>query len=78
MGVLHGDYPWRITVPDIKPLSVTVPVASHLTGVCKSRIWEWIRDKRVDAFMLDGRRVIDYGSLERIVEGAKNASKVAS
>jgi len=52
---------------ELEPLSVTVMQAKRLSGLGLSKIWQLIGDGRLESKRLDGRRMISYQSLKRLV-----------
>jgi hypothetical protein len=52
---------------ELEPLSVTVMQAKRLSGLGLSKIWQLIGDGRLESKRLDGRRMISYASLKRLL-----------
>jgi hypothetical protein len=50
-----------------KPLTVAVPTACTLTGLGPTKIWTLIKKGRLDVVRLDGRTLIKFPSLERLL-----------
>jgi len=51
----------------LKPLSVTVNTACALTGLGPTKIWSLIKEKRLEVKRLDGRTLIKFPSLEKLL-----------
>ena len=54
-------------IASAKPLSITVKMACTLTGLGATKIWQLIRDGRLDVVRLDKRTLIKFPSLERLL-----------
>jgi excisionase family DNA binding protein len=52
----------------LKPLAVPVNTASDLLGVGNTKMWELIKDGRVQTISIGRRRLVIYDSLERLVK----------
>src|SRR5260370_18798429 len=50
-----------------RPLTVTVKTACALTGLGATKVWQLIRDGRLDVVRLDKRTLIKFPSLERLL-----------
>lgn len=49
------------------PVSYRVPRAAELIGVSERRMWDMVRDRRIESFMAEGRRLISRRALEEYV-----------
>ena len=61
---------------DIRPLAVSVRTACALLGVGNTKMWELIRNSHVDTIRVGRKRLVVYGSLEKLVEPS-NAGRPA-
>lgn len=50
-----------------KPLSVSVKTACALVGIGNTKMWELIKDGRVETVTIGRKRLVLYGSLEKLV-----------
>lgn len=53
-----------------KPLAVSVKKACHILDVGHTKMWELIRDHRVETVMIGRKRLVIYTSLEALIEHA--------
>lgn len=53
-----------------KPLAVTVSIALNLTGIGRTKLYQLIDNGAVESIMIGRRRLINYASLERLVNNA--------
>jgi hypothetical protein len=51
----------------LKPLSLTVKATCALTGLGPTKVWELIRDGRLEVARIDGRTLVKYPSVERLL-----------
>jgi hypothetical protein len=51
----------------LRPLAVSVSIARRLMGLGYTKIWEMIREKRLDVVRIDRRTLILYHSIERLL-----------
>ncbi len=63
------DRDWLDGLP-AEPISVRIPVASRLTGLSRSRIFELIQSGDLESVKLGKARLILFRSLKRLIEGA--------
>lgn len=54
----------------LKPVSVSIPDASKLTGLSRSRLYELIGDGTLQTKKIGKRRLVPYAALERLIEAA--------
>jgi hypothetical protein len=52
---------------ETKPLSVTIPQASHLTGLGRTKLYELMNLGKIETVAVGRRKLIIYGSLERLI-----------
>lgn len=57
--------------PGMKPLAVSVKTGRALIGVGHTKIWELIKDGRLETFRIGRKRLIVYASLEKLVNRPK-------
>ena len=65
---------WFGSVPlnlPIEPLTVRIPVAIHLTGIGRSKIYELIKAGRLDTVKVGASTLVTVASLRRLVEKQK-------
>jgi hypothetical protein len=60
--VIHRD----VSQP-IKPLAVSVKTACSLMEIGNTKMWELIREGRVQTAVLGRKRLVIYGSLEKLL-----------
>jgi hypothetical protein len=58
----------------IRPLTVSPREAYELSGICLANIWKHIASGRLRSKKVDGRRLIDFDSLEQLVLGEEEAA----
>jgi excisionase family DNA binding protein len=58
---------------DIKPLTVTIPDATRMVGLSRSRIYELLGEGRLQSRKIGRRRLIVVQSLERLVDESQAA-----
>jgi hypothetical protein len=56
-----------------KPLTVTVRTARKLSGLGNTKIWELIKQRKLDTVSIGRRRLIVYASLERLLSSEADA-----
>jgi excisionase family DNA binding protein len=54
-------------VEAIKPIAVTIPTATAISGLSRTKIYRLIGDGRLDAIRIDGRRLVRFESIERLL-----------
>lgn len=59
-----------VTLP-IEPLTVRIPVAVHLTGIGRSKIYELIKGGKLDTVKVGASTLVTVASLRRLVEKQK-------
>jgi excisionase family DNA binding protein len=64
------DHSIENSVPLQKPLAVTVPIALNLTGIGRTKLYQLIDNGAVESIRIGRRRLINYASLERLVNNA--------
>ena len=57
-----------------KPITVTVSNARKLSGIGNTKIWELIRDKKLDSVTVGRRRLVVLASLERLLSPKVDAA----
>jgi hypothetical protein len=57
----------RLSDGAAKPLTVTVNTTCALTGLGPTKIWTLIKEGRLDVVRLDGRTLVKFPSLERLL-----------
>jgi len=57
-----------------KPITVSVRSAQEMLGLGHTRIYELIRDKKLDSVLIGKRRLIEVASIERLVEQSRQAA----
>jgi excisionase family DNA binding protein len=50
----------------LKPLTVTVPVALHITGLGRTKFYQLLEDGTIKSITIGRRRLINFASLERL------------
>jgi hypothetical protein len=55
----------------MKPLAVPVKTARGLLGIGNTKMWELIKDHRVDTIRIGRKRLVVYDSLEKLVKHSK-------
>jgi hypothetical protein len=50
-----------------RPLTVTIDTARKLSGLGSTKIWELIKDRKLDTVSIGRRRLIVYASLQRLL-----------
>jgi hypothetical protein len=55
----------------LKPITVTIPVAIALSGIGKTKFYELMADGRIKTLQIDGKRLVNYASLEALLLGEK-------
>jgi hypothetical protein len=51
----------------LKPLALTVKATCMLTGLGPTKVWGLIRDGRLEVARVDGRTLVIYTSVERLL-----------
>jgi hypothetical protein len=57
----------RLAGAGLKPLSLTVKSTCALTGLGPTKVWELIRDGRLEVARIDGRTLVLYPSVQRLL-----------
>jgi excisionase family DNA binding protein len=61
---------------DTKPLTVTVETVCALTGLGLTKVWQLIRDGKLEVTRIGNRTLVRYASLERLLDdGARHPSR---
>lgn len=60
----------------IKPLAVRVSVAEQISGLSRTTIYQKIRDKKLRLHRVDGRSLVNFSDLEKLVFGDDGAGVV--
>lgn len=50
----------------LRPLTITVPATCAVTGLGATKIWQLIRDGRLEVVRVDGRTLVKFSSVERL------------
>jgi excisionase family DNA binding protein len=50
----------------LKPLTVTVPVALHITGLGRTKLYQLLDDGTIKSVFVGRRRLINFASLEQL------------
>jgi len=56
-----------VTPPELEPLSVSPKRAAELTGACLATVHDWLRQGLVESTLVNGRRLVNYASLKKLV-----------
>jgi excisionase family DNA binding protein len=56
----------------LKPLTLTVKAACIVTGLGATKVWELIRDGRLEVARVDGRTLVRFSSIERLLSPDQN------
>ena len=67
-GLSREERKTHRTSGGMKPLAVPVPTASKLLGVGNTKMWELIKDGRVETMSIDRWRLVIFASLEKLVK----------
>jgi excisionase family DNA binding protein len=51
----------------LKPLTLTVKATCALTGLGPTKVWQLIRDGRLEVVRVDGRTLVKFPSVERLL-----------
>jgi excisionase family DNA binding protein len=62
----------RLAGAGLKPLSLTVKATCALTGLGPTKVWELIRDGRLEVARVDGRTLVRFSSIERLLSPDQN------
>jgi excisionase family DNA binding protein len=54
-------------------LTLTVKNTCRVTGLGQTKVWQLIRDGRLDVVRIDGRTLVKFPSLERLLQLEKDA-----
>lgn len=57
-----------------KPLAVTIGTARKLSGLGNTKIWELIKDRKLNTVSVGRRRLVVYASLERLLSPEAGAT----
>jgi excisionase family DNA binding protein len=55
----------------LKPVAVSVSSAVSLTGLSRTKLYKLIDDGRLEAVRVDGRRLVLFESIERLLAPAE-------
>jgi hypothetical protein len=50
-----------------KPLTVTIATARRLSGLGYTKLWQLIKDRKLETVSVGRRRLVVYASLERLL-----------
>jgi hypothetical protein len=56
----------------LKPLTLTVKATCMVTGLGPTKVWGLIRDGRLEVTRVDGRTLVKFGSVERLLSPDQN------
>jgi hypothetical protein len=51
----------------LKPLALTVKATCMVTGLGPTKVWQLIRDGRLEVVRVDGRTLVRFSSVERLL-----------
>ena len=57
-----------------RPLTVSVKRARELLDVSHTTVWKLISEKRLDTVQFGSKRLVLFSSLERLIDGLRDAS----
>jgi hypothetical protein len=57
-----NHFPWRD-----RPITVTIRRARELSGLGNTKIWELIKEKRLEVVRIDRRTLVRMNSLEKLL-----------
>jgi hypothetical protein len=58
-------------------LTLSVKSTCRMTGLGQTKVWELIRDGRLEVVRIDGRTLVKFHSLARLLSLEKNAAEEA-
>jgi len=61
-------------VPFLERLSCSVLEVEKATNISRARLYEWIKDGRLESRKSGGRRVVLLRSLKQLIEGEQSTS----
>ena len=61
----------------LKPLTLTVKATCLMTGLGQTKVWELIRDGRLEVARVDGRTLVKYPSVERLLSPDQSKKRSA-
>jgi hypothetical protein len=67
VNVMTDDRTTNVSASSMKPLSVPVKTARELLGIGNTKMWELIKEQRVQTITLGRRRLVVYASLEKLI-----------
>lgn len=59
--------------PPVEPISVRIPEAVRLTGLSRSRVYEFMRSGEIEFVKIGGSTLIPYDSLLSFIERHRGA-----
>jgi hypothetical protein len=59
----------------LKPLTLTVKATCMVTGLGPTKVWGLIRDGRLEVARVDGRTLVKYPSVERLLSPDQNEQR---
>jgi hypothetical protein len=59
----------------LKPLTLTVKATCMVTGLGPTKVWQLIGDGRLDVVRVDGRTLVRYPSVERLLAPDQNEQR---
>jgi hypothetical protein len=63
-----------MTLTSNKPITVTIADARRLSGIGNTKLWELIKDGKVDTVSIGRRRLVVLASLERLLTPESSAA----
>ena len=57
--------------PQLEPLGISVQETARLTSASVSTVWTWIKTRQVESVLLNGRRVVIYASVKKMIVADK-------
>ncbi|RJF90324.1 helix-turn-helix domain-containing protein [Sphingomonas cavernae] len=58
--------------PNLRPISVRIPVAVKLTGISRSKLYELIKDGSLQTVKVGSSTLIPIDSLERFIDANRS------
>jgi len=63
-----------MTLTSNKPITVTIADARRLSGIGNTKLWELIKDGKVDTVSIGRRRLVVLASLKRLLTPESSAA----
>src|ERR1700746_2972601 len=60
---------------DLKPLTLTVKATCLVTGLGSAQVWGLIREGRLEVTRVDGRTLVKFSSVERLLSPDQNEQR---